>query len=129
MKSKMLFLICVCLIAFVFIAPSANAQDPVKVASQAFVEKLNNDNVRVLEYHSKPGSKEAMHTHSTSVLYVVSGGKFKSTTPDGKSQVVEYKSGDVVWRESLTHSGENVGDTEIHAILIEVKEAKPAMKK
>jgi len=107
---------------FAFVTLSAKAQDPVKVASQAFKEKLNNAKVRVLEYHSKPGDKEARHSHSAAVIYVISGGKFKFTTPDGRSEEVEYRTGDVVWREAVAHSGENIGTTEIHAILVEMKE-------
>jgi hypothetical protein len=30
----------------------------------------------------------------------------------------------VVWREALTHSGENVGTTDIRTILVEMKGAK-----
>ena len=107
-----------------FATSTAKAQDPVKVASQAFKEKINNDHVRVLEYRSKPGSKEAMHSHAAAVIHVISGGRFKSTTPDGKSQEIEYKTGDTVWRDELTHSGENIGATEIHVILVEVKKPK-----
>jgi hypothetical protein len=56
-------------------------------------------------------------------VYVLSAGKFKSTTPDGKSTFTDYKVGDVVWREALTHSGENVGTTEFSTILVEFKAA------
>jgi hypothetical protein len=108
--------------------PTEMAQDPVKAAPQAFTEKLNNDKVRVLEYHSKPGDKEAMHSHAAAIIYIISGGKFKSTTPDGKSQEIEYKAGEVAWREAVTHSGENIGTTELHAILVEVKEPKKMEK-
>ena len=101
----------------------ARAQDPVKVAPQAFTVKLDNSHARVLAYHSKPGDKEAMHSHPAVLLYIVTGGKIKSTTADGKSTVNEYKAGDVVWREAITHSGENVGTTEVSSILVEFKEA------
>jgi quercetin dioxygenase-like cupin family protein len=107
-----------------FAALTALAQDPVKVAPKAFKERLNNDNVRVVEYSSKPGQKEALHSHGASVLYVIQGGKFKSTTPDGVSKEIEYKTGDVLWRDALTHTSENVGTTELKAIIIEVKQAK-----
>jgi quercetin dioxygenase-like cupin family protein len=70
---------------------------------------------------SKPGDKEPMHAHPDILIYVIQGGKLKSTTPDGKSQVVEYKTGDVVWRPALTHSIENVGTTKLKALLVEVK--------
>ncbi len=102
----------------------ALAQDPVKAAPQAFKERLNNSEVRVLEYSSKPGQKEAMHSHPAVMLYVIQGGKLKSTAPDGTSKVVDYKTGDIQWREAVTHSGENVGTTEMKSLLVEVKHGK-----
>jgi beta-alanine degradation protein BauB len=100
------------------------AQDPVKIAPRAFKEKLNNDHVRVLEYHSMPGDKEAMHSHAEGVLYVVKGGKLKFTNADGTTKEVEYKAGDVFWRDALKHSVENIGTTEVQALLVETKGMK-----
>jgi len=102
----------------------ALAQDPVKVAPKAFTERLANDSVRVLEYQSKPGDKEVMHAHSATVLYVIAGGKLRYTFPDGKTSEVEVKAGDVTWREAIIHAVENVGKTEVRALLVEVKPAK-----
>ena len=109
------------LVAFFLTAQSVSAQDPLKVAPKAFKVKLDNAHVNVLEYMSKPGEKEAMHSHPDILIYVIKGGKLKSTTPDGKSQVIEYKTGDVIWRAALTHAIENVGTTEVEALLVEVK--------
>jgi quercetin dioxygenase-like cupin family protein len=102
----------------------ALAQDPVKAAPQAFKEILNNSEVRVLEYSSKPGQKEAMHSHPAILLYVLQGGKLKSTAPDGTSKEIVYKTGDIQWRPAVTHTGENVGTTEMKSLLIEVKHGK-----
>ncbi len=122
MKFKSVF--AVLAVALVFAVMPAHAQDPVKAAPQAFKEILNNSEVRVLEYSSKPGQKEAMHSHPAILLYVLQGGKLKSTAPDGTSKEVEYKAGDIQWREAITHTGENVGTTEMKSLLIEVKHAK-----
>lgn len=116
--------LCILAVAFMFAAIPVLAQDPVKAAPQAFKELLNNSEVRVLEYTSKPGQKEAMHSHPAILLYVIQGGKLKSTTPDGTSKEIEYKAGDIQWREAITHSGENVGTTEMKSLLIEVKHGK-----
>jgi len=78
--------LCILALAFMFAAIPALAQDPVKAAPQAFKEILNNSEVRVLEYSSKPGQKEAMHSHPAVLLYVIQGGKLKSTAPDGTSK-------------------------------------------
>jgi len=116
--------LCVLVFLLMVAALPALAQDPVKAAPQAFKERLNNSEVRVLEYSSKPGQKEAMHSHPAVILYVIQGGKLKSTAPDGTSKVVEYKTGDIQWREAVTHSGENVGTTEMKSLLVEVKHGK-----
>ena len=121
MKIATRFLGFTLLVAFVFTAQSACAQDPLKVAPKAFKQKLDNAHVNVLQYMSKPGEKEPMHSHPDILIYVIKGGKLKSTTPDGKSQVIEYKTGDVIWRSALTHAIENVGTTEVEALLVEVK--------
>lgn len=121
MKIKGSILMCTVAVAcFVALQP-AKAQDPVKAAPQAFKEILNNTHTRVLEYHSKPGDREPMHSHAACVVYVLSPGKFRSTTPDGKSTDIEYKAGDIVWREAITHSGENIGTTEFSTLLVEFK--------
>lgn len=62
-----------------------------------------------------------MHSHPDILLYVIQGGKLKSTAPGGTSKEIVYKTGDVMWREAMTHSGENIGKTEMKALLIEVK--------
>ncbi len=112
------------LLALAFATQRTFAQDPVKVAPEAFKVKLENAKVRVLEYMSKPGDKEGMHSHPAVVIYVTSGGKIKSTTPDGKSTDVEYKTGDCVWRDAVTHTVENIGTTNLGAILVEMKAPK-----
>jgi hypothetical protein len=41
----------------------------------------------------------------------------------GREAVVEVKTGQVVWGSAQSHIGENVGDTETHVLLIEIKGA------
>lgn len=121
---KTTFILCVLAVALLFAAKPARAQDPLKAAPDSFKERLNNDEVRVLEYWSKPGQKEAMHSHPAVLIYVIQGGKLRSTTPDGKSKEIDYKTGDVIWRDAITHSGENIGTTEMKSLLVEVKHGK-----
>lgn len=109
------------------LAAAALAQDPSKVAPKAFTEKINNDQVQVFEYHSKPGDKEPMHSHRQNVVYVLQGGKERFTLPDGKTEEREFKTGDVIWRDPSTHAVENIGTTEMRALIVELKAAKPKM--
>ena len=116
-------------VAFVA-AQSAHAQDPVKVSPGLYKILLENDQVRVLEFRIPPGQKEAMHHHPASVVYVLSDGRAKSTTPKGETQIIESKSGQAVWMDSVTHSWEPiVGDG--HVVIVEVKRpaGRPAQAK
>src|SRR5882724_6834287 len=97
------------------------AQDPVKTSPQYYKVLLENDQVRVLEYHLKPGEKELMHSHPTGVVYVLSGGKLKFSFPDGKTEERTAATGETFFREPVTHAVENIGDTEAHAIAIDLK--------
>jgi quercetin dioxygenase-like cupin family protein len=108
-------------------AAAARAQDPIKTSPQCYKLLLDNDQVRVIEWRLKPGQKEAMHTHPPGIVYELSASKLRITFPDGKTQVVTGAAGDTFWRGVTTHAIENIGDTEAHAIAVDVKSAaKPA---
>ena len=62
-----------------------------------------------------------MHSHPANVVYVVAGGKLRFTSPDGKSQDMELNTGETMYREPTTHAVENIGKTNIKALLIELK--------
>jgi beta-alanine degradation protein BauB len=99
----------------------AHAQDPAVVNAKTIKVKLDNDHVRVLEATLPPGAKEEMHSHPGYVIYVIDGGKTRSHTADGKTNEAEFKAGDVMYRDPLTHWAENIGSTTIRLILVEVK--------
>ena len=103
-------------------AAGAPAQDPAQVAPNAIKVKLDNERVRVLEDISNPGDKEPMHSHPANVVYVISGGKVRFTFPDGKTAVAEVKTGDTLFRPPVTHAAENIGTTQLHMIIVELKQ-------
>jgi quercetin dioxygenase-like cupin family protein len=99
---------------------TAHAQDPVKTSPQYYKVLLENDQVLVLEYRLKAGEKEAMHSHPAGVVYVLSGAKL-ITYPDGRTEERAAATGETIWRDPITHAVENIGDTEAHAIAIDLK--------
>ena len=101
------------------------AQDPVKLSPQYYKVWIDNDRVRVLEFHLKPGEKEAMHSHPPGFVYVFDDATLRMTLPDGTSSDMSAKGGEVLWREATTHASENVGKTEAHALALELKPCKP----
>ncbi len=102
---------------------TAPAQDPAQVNASSIHVKLDNSHVRVLESILKPGEKENMHSHPSYVIYVLAGGKTRNHTADGKTSEAELKAGDVIYRDPITHWAENIGNTTIHLILVEIKSA------
>ncbi len=96
-------------------------QDPVKVSPQYYKVRFENDRVRVLEFHMKPGEKEALHSHPPGVVYLLGDATIRSLLPDGTSAATPSKAGDVLWRENTTHTVENVGQTAVRALAIELK--------
>jgi quercetin dioxygenase-like cupin family protein len=104
----------------VFGVRMAMAQDLAKVSPDARVI-FENDRVRVLDVQHQPGGKEPMHTHPAYVAYSFTNSTAKTTFADGKTVVKERKAGEAAWGEPVTHSVENVGTTEFHMLIIEMK--------
>ena len=83
--------------------------------------RFENDRVRVLELRLKPGEREGMHTHPAYILYALTDYRVRNTDADGTVRSFDRKRGDLFWGEPVTHRGENVGETEVHALIFEVK--------
>jgi quercetin dioxygenase-like cupin family protein len=120
MRTKATILVLL-LVAF-FSVSLAIAQDPAKVEPNKYKVLFENERVRVLEYRDKPGDKTVMHVHPDYLVYVFAPFKRKFTSADGTSQVAEGKAGQVMWRPAETHSGENIGTTDTHVLIIELKQ-------
>lgn len=121
-KHSLLILLLCCLVAVPL--SSAFAQDPVKLSPQYYKVLIDNDEMRVLDFHFKPGDKEPMHSHPRGFVYALTDAKIKVSLPDGKTEEIVIKAGEARWREPVTHAAENIGTTEAHAIAVELK--KPA---
>ncbi len=102
-------------------ASVTRTQDPLVVNSKTIGLKLENPRVRVLEATLKPGDKEQTHSHPAYVIYVIEGGKFRNHATDGSVSDGEFKTGDVIYRDAVTHWAENTGDTTIRLVLVELK--------
>jgi quercetin dioxygenase-like cupin family protein len=98
--------------------------DAVVVAPDHYKIKLENAHVRVVENILKPGERDGLHTHPSGFYYVTLPGKMKVTYAGGKSEVWDAKAGDTGWLEAEgPHTAENVGETTMGFVLIEVKSA------
>ena len=108
-------------LTFIASAALVSAQDPAVVQSSTVKVRFENEKVRVLEAELPAGVKEKQHSHPAYVIYVLAGGKVRNYSSDGKTTESELKTGDVLYREPLTHAAENIGTTTMHFILVELK--------
>jgi quercetin dioxygenase-like cupin family protein len=113
------FAICMC-------CATALAQDAVKADPKHYSVVSENDQVRILKLHYGPHEKSVMHSHPNLVAVFLSDGKVKMTTPDGKTQEMSATKGQAMWTDAGTHLPENVGDTALDGILVELKGKGPA---
>ena len=105
-----------------FFSPKAVSQDPFTLYPENYRLLLENDRARVIDFQLKKGAREDFHFHPSHVAYILSGFKIQFTFPDGTTRIREAKAGDVLFSEAVTHSPLNIGDTDAHGILIEMKE-------
>jgi quinol monooxygenase YgiN len=75
----------------------------------------------VLDFQLKQGAKETFHSHPAAVTYVLAPFKIRFTFPDGTVRIREAKAGELFFGEALTHASENIGETDAHGLLIELK--------
>jgi len=108
-------------VSIALLALAASAQDVAKVNPKTITVRLDNPKARVLEAVLPPGAREQMHSHPASIIYVLSGGTFRSHAADGRTTDATLKEGEVIYREPLTHWAENIGTTPIHLIVVELK--------
>jgi len=122
---KRMYILIAALIATGFlrsdVALTRAAQDPLVVNSKTIALKFENARVRVLEATLPPGAKEQLHSHPAYVIYVIEGGKARTHGTDGSVAEAQFKTGDVIYREPVTHWAENIGKTTIRLELVELK--------
>ena len=97
-------------------------QDPIATDGDKYSVVLENERVRVLRYHDKPGDRTLQHAHPDYVLYAESSFKRRLTFPDGRKQEVDVQRGSIGWTKAHLHIGENIGDTNTDVIIVELKE-------
>ena len=120
MKTEQSFALVLFILAFAVI--TASSQDTLQVNSGSVKLKFENERVRVLKSELKTGAKENTHSHPRYVTYVLGAGTVRNHR-DGNTSDYTYKTGEVLYRDSLTHWSENIGKTPTRVIMFELKDA------
>jgi len=94
--------------------------DPCKVSPNEYKLLFEDDQVRVVEMTLPAGVKDTEHSHPDEVVYFIKGGKARIEVGDD-SMEAEVPDGHVMAHGPWTHRVENIGTTDIHAIIFERK--------
>jgi quercetin dioxygenase-like cupin family protein len=97
------------------------SRDPVVTDGDKYKVVMENERVRVLEYRDSPGQRTSPHYHPDYVLCALSSFRRKLTLSDGREAVVEVRAGEVAWGKAQSHIGENIGSTDTHVLIVELK--------
>ncbi|HEV2388985.1 MAG TPA: hypothetical protein VGS20_17225 [Candidatus Acidoferrales bacterium] len=97
-------------------------RDPVKLDPQHYTVELENDRVRVVRILYGAGEKSPMHQHPPGVVVFVTDGKFKFDFPDGTSEAIEKKAGEIMYfAEKWEHQPESLTGERFEAVYIELR--------
>ena len=113
------------LLPMLVIAEDSSAQDAVQSQPESYRVAFENDKLRVLEYNGRPGMGvcgDGMHSHPAHLTVLLSTGKVRIKTPDGKVEVQSgIPVGAVFWSDAAMHEVENIGGSNVRLLIIELK--------
>ena len=95
--------------------------DPTEVASHVYKTVFENDRVRILEARMAPGDVTVMHSHPDHIAVAMRPAKFKFRLASGEEAEGELETGQTMFVGAADHTTENTGNSELHAILVELK--------
>jgi quercetin dioxygenase-like cupin family protein len=107
---------------FTFLTLLFGRQDAVAVNPKIATVEYENDRIRVLRVRYGPGDRLEMHSHPGLVAVALTPNSRRVFLPDGTQRDLKAESGDVAWREPVTHAVQNLGDA-FENIEIEFKKA------
>ena len=126
MESKFAVLLAFCLGTGLGSAVAQKSKDSTIVDPDVHQVVLENDQVRVLEARAAPGWKSPMHSHPPLLLVSLGSARLKFHTPEGQTQIVDFRPGTVLWRDKpFEHSWELLAG-DLHVVAVEIKAARAA---
>jgi len=121
MTRSLVVLVCCLMIHAGTTAQHAPANHP-----PAFKVEVDNQQVRVVRRYHAPHEKVPMHSHLDGVVVFLTEVREISTDSDGTSREVTHHAGEVIWSPAHTHSLENLAETPIEVVEIELKSTPSA---
>lgn len=106
-------------------ASAVHAQDPVVSDPTHYKLELENDHARVLHVTVEPNGKIELHELNGAIVVPLTDYQSTLKTPDGKSEIVERKTGKAAWLPGGRREFE-AGAKGVDALLVEIKPVSPS---
>ena len=106
--------------AMVFAAILAAAQDPMRIAPNAYQLELENRWVRVLRLKLGPHENVPLHEEAESVVVFLSAAHERFSSPGKPTEEFAEKPGGVAHFDSVRRTEENLADQPLEAVVIEL---------
>jgi quercetin dioxygenase-like cupin family protein len=100
---------------------SDHIDDIVKISPDVHKVIFENDTIRVLEVSVKPRATVPMHTNPENINYILEGGTLRLVDPEGSVVDVQLAERQVIPAPVGRHAVENIGQTEVRTLCIELK--------
>lgn len=95
--------------------------DPIQTNPELYSVVFENERVRVLRYHDRPGDVTKPHSHPDSVMITMSSFDRRLMHGDQTAEV-SIPAGEARWLDAQEHAGANIGSTDTINFFIELKE-------
>ena len=95
--------------------------DPITVDPKHYKIERENEKVRVLRIKYGPHEKSHMHAHPALVTVMLTDCHVRFTYPDGKTEEITAKAGEVMDMTACEHLPENLSDRPFEAIAVDLK--------
>ncbi len=83
--------------------------------------EFENDRVRVVRFHFNPRARVPMHAAPDLVSVALTDGHLRLTFPDGRIRDIQLRAGEAEWAPAQSHAGENVADTPLEVLAVQLK--------
>jgi quercetin dioxygenase-like cupin family protein len=97
------------------------AEDSIKADPKHYQIDFENEQVRVLRIRYGPHERSVMHGHPNGVTVFLTDLHVRFTLPDGRTENLDAKAGQVQWLAAGDHLPENLSDQPMELILVELK--------
>jgi len=105
------------------------ARDPVKVDPTHYKVEFENVHMRVLRIRYSPRERSVMHGHPASVGIHLTDAHARFTFPNGKTEELRVRAGEVRAYPAGEHLPENLSDQPLELVFVELKAPPPPTKK